>query len=212
MPAENRTLAGASARQASNKSGVLSRGNSVSTKIAGSTGKLPEDRFEEQSAAQRNLVKLRQELEQIEHQFAGVSAKRKAIKAKMEKLEEDTDRAELKYVYDQGDGRRVSTLDDLKIELDSWDREWDFLAGQRHDLDIRIKALEAVILTGKKGSHETKRPDTHARQSSSHVSSSQQAGESQLEKTRVVKRPTPDHDQVRINYPLPPEILAGRKK
>lgn len=211
MPAENRTLAGAGARQASNKSGTLSRGNSGPTKIAGSTDKLP-DRFEEQSAAQKELVKLKQEYKQIELQFAEASAKRKAISAEIEKVEKDTDRAELKYVYGQGDGRRVSTLDDLKGQLDSWDREWDRLADQRHELNRRIKALEAVILTGKKGPHESRRPDTHARQSSSHVSSSQQAGESQLEKTRIVKRPTPDHDQVRINYPLPPEILAGRKK
>ena len=211
VPAENRTLAGAGARQASNKSGTLSRGKSCPATIAGSTGKPPEDRFEEQSAAQRDLVKLKQEREQIERQFSEASAKRKAIKAEIEKLEEDTDRAELKYVYGQGDGRRVSTLDDLEIQLGSWDREWDFLADQRHDLDILIKALEAVVLTGKKRPHETKPLDTYAKQSSSHVSSSPPPSESQLEKTRIVRRPRPDHDQVRINYRLPPEILKERK-
>jgi hypothetical protein len=200
MPAENRTLAGAGGRSSAKQAGTLVRSNSSSTAITGSSSKVASDTFTDRAKAERELRKLTQLLDQRILQITELSVEIRARRKHLAEME--------KQAF--GD-REPSKLSDLQAVINQREELWDRLQDQSWALNSRIKDIKAVILATISSTSTPEHIGTVT--SVNDVSLSKQTNiESELENTKIAKRPTPDHDQVRINYPLPPEILAGRKK
>jgi hypothetical protein len=169
--------------------------------IAGSNSKVASDVFAERAQLERQLGGLRKEHAQIELQLTElddlirVRNEHSAEMRRINVLSNISERGSELPDYDRITNERIKERNERQI--------------QKASLNKRIKSLEVGISRLTISGSTTPQTGTPAKPKDPGLSNPH---EPPLEKTKIVKRPTPDHDQVRINYPLPPEILAGRKR
>jgi hypothetical protein len=168
--------------------------------IAGSNSKVASDIFAQRAKLEKELAALGKECAVVKLQVEELQAVIVGLQNRLKEMEKETTDSGL------GPGKHEYELEGIiknRIE------ERDQLEIHESSLDERMKSIELRISKLASSGSATPPVATPARLKNP---SSSNPREPPLEKTKIVKRPTQDHDQVRINYPLPPEILAGRKK